>query len=177
MSKNRIAELDKCHKELKRRECDYGTSDRARRGFEIAIENYYVKIGKIFAVALKADQCHVNTKTIIDQNYTTFDLSLPTKLIFKTTIFNKQNPNQKDYSVVIRIDRPRILAADDVSKYQPPEITLDRHKTDTEIGDYPYEEALIAFKKGFPKFEKAFYRSIDKKIKRLKREIKRSKYQ
>lgn len=172
-AKNQLSELEKCRKELKRREVNYGTSDSVRRNFEIEIEKYYVKIGRIFAVACRANQCQINTKIRIDKELTTIALPKPTQLFFKTTIFNKQNHNQKDYSVSVWIEQSNVLSADGGSKYQPPKIGLDWHKDETEIGDYPFEEALYAFEKYFPKFEKFFFKHINKMTKQLKKELKK----
>lgn len=173
IANKRLSELEKCRKELKRREINYGTSDSSEKNFEIEIEKYYEKIEKLFEIARRANQCQLNTQIKIDENQTTIGLLEPTQLFFKTIIYNKQNPNKKDYSVSVWIKRSEVLSTNGSSNRKPPTIQLDWHKDKTEIGDHPFEEALYVFEKYFPKFEKFFFRYINKMTKQLKKKLKK----
>ncbi len=173
---NQLSELEKCRKELKRREVNCGTSDSVRENFEKEIEKYYEKIEKLFEVARRANQCQLNTQIKIDENQTTIGLLKPTQLFFKTIIYNKQNPNKKDYTISVWIERSNVSSTNGNSNREPLTIQLDWHKDKTEIGDHPFEEALYAFKKYFPKFEKFFFKHINKMTKQLKKKLKKERY-
>lgn len=173
IANKRLSELEKCRKELKRREINYGTSDSSEKNFETEIKKYYEKIEKLFEVARRANQCQLNTQIKIDENQTTIGLLKPTQLFFKTIIYNKQNPNKKDYSVSVWIERSNVSSTNGNSNCEPLTIQLDWHKDKTEIGDHPFEEALYVFEKYFPKFEKFFFRYINKMTKHLKKKLKK----
>ena len=179
----RIDELQKCGKTLKEQHPLFGFSNEAigylRSG--VTEKKYLDRVNALIETAIYANKCHINIQRFeVLTDDCPFYISLDntgeyTKytLHFKSTCCgtNQMQPSSKKYSskrydveLTFKYDKPASESVD---------ILLNKFVEDSASDDAPYSTALMQFRKEFPKFEKKFYKYIDKETRKLKHNIKK----